>query len=242
MQRLQRPGRYLVLFDLDGTLYPLRGGSYRRSPLRTAVRTNARRFLERRLRVSIARAQQILCDIEREYGEDISIGVERRFRISRQAYFRSVWDIPAQRYILPPSGLRRTVQRIRRQFDVAVISDAPRIWVDRVLHVLGIASFFRGRTLSGEGNVRKGLGNAFRSLIARYHLDPRRCIVVGDQEATDIIPARAAGMWTILVRQRRGRTQADASVQNFVALESTLVRLTGAGERGTTGARRTFTT
>lgn len=242
MRSLQRPGRYLVFFDLDGTLYPLRGGSYRRSPLRAAVRSNACQFLAKRLRVSLPQARRTLRNIERTYGEDISIGIEWRFHINRQEYFRAVWNIPARRYVTAPRDLRRLIVRIRRRYNIAVISDAPSVWVHRVLRTLRVEDCFRGRVLSGEGDARKGFGNAFRALVTRYRLDPKRCIVVGDQEATDIIPARAAGMRTILVSRRCRRTGADACIRNLNELDRALTHLTRAGMRGTTGARRTFTT
>lgn len=242
MRLLQRPGRYLVLFDLDGTLYPLRGGSYRRSPLRAAVRSNACQFLAKRLRVSLQQARRMFRDVEREYGEDISIGVEQQFRISRQEYFRAVWDIPVRRHVTVSRDLHRLIQRIRRRYDIAVISDAPSVWVHRVLRVLRVEDCFRGRVLSGEGDARKGFGNAFRSLIACHHLNPRRCVVVGDQEATDIIPAHAASMRTILVSRHCRRTSADACIRNLNELDRALTHLTRAGTRGTTRARRTFTT
>ena len=236
MRLVQRPNRYLVLFDLDGTLYRLRGGSYRRSPLRARVRANARRFLSERLDVSARRAAAMLRAIERAYGEEISIGVEPRFGIPRTEYFRTVWNIPAARMIRRPQDLRGTLSRVRRHVDIAVLSDAPSIWVNRVLRTLRIADLFRGRIVSGEGDDRKSFGNAFRRLVVRYHLNPKRCIVVGDQERTDIIPARAAGMRTIFVSARTRSQRADVSIRSILDIEAALARLTGVGVRGTTGA------
>ncbi|MBI4434975.1 HAD family hydrolase [Candidatus Uhrbacteria bacterium] len=226
MRLVQRPNRYLILFDLDGTLYSFRGGSYRRSALRRRVRLNAGRFLMNRLGVTLARARRILGDIERTYGEDVSIGVERRFSINRREYFRAVWNIPARGYVTVSPNLRRTIQHIRRQFDVAVLSDAPSIWVHRVLRTLRIADLFRGRTFTGEGDDRKSFGNAFQRLIVRHHLNPRRCIVVGDQARTDIIPARAAGMQTILLSRHRRSTRGDENIRTIGELESALEHLT----------------
>lgn len=228
MRTLQRPGRYLLLFDLDGTLYPIRGGSYRRSPLRTAVRTNACQFLVKRLRVSRAQAQRILRNIERAYGEDISIGLERSYGIDRSDYFNTVWDIPARGIVPRAPHTRSILRELQRSFTLALVSDAPRVWVMNVLRALRVREVFGGRVFTGEGNRRKGFENALLHVARKLKVHPRYCVVVGDQEATDIIPAHAAGMRTILVSRRCRRTSADACIRNLNELESALAHVTGA--------------
>lgn len=230
MRPLQRPGRYLILFDLDGTLYPIRGGSYRRSSLRTAVRTNACQFLAKRLRVSRAQAQHVLRDIEREYGEDISIGLERSYGIDRYEYFNAVWDIPARGIVTSAPHTRRILRELHRSFILALVSDAPRIWVTNVLRALQVQEVFRRRVFSGEGNQRKGFGNALSGVARKLGFRPHDCIVVGDQEATDIVPAKRLGMLAVFVRRTRRSRVADASITSLRELPAVLRRLT-AGRR-----------
>lgn len=112
--------------------------------------------------------------------------------------------------------------KIKNDFDLALISDAPRVWINRVLKELGIENIFKDKIFSGEGNTRKEFNNAFEKVIKILNIKPECCIVFGDQEKTDIIPAKKLGMKTVLVSREKKPTEADYSIRNILEIERLL--------------------
>lgn len=210
--------RKVIVFDLDGTFYALRGGSYKKSTLRRSVLRNARQYIESKLSCDKKEALRILRGIQKKYGEQISIGLEKEFGIDRYDYFNTVWDIPARGIVKKSRQLAEMFSALQKQYRFALVSDAPRVWIDNVLAELGIQSFFHGSIFSGEGNRRKGFGNAFRNIVKTLKTNPKNCIAVGDQEETDILPAKKAGMRTILVSRRNKQTAADFQIKNLAEI------------------------
>ncbi len=128
----------LIIFDLDGTIYKLDGGSYKKSSLRRGVLRNAVKFIGERLSRSEVEAQNVLRTIKKKYGEQISIGLEREFGIDRHDYFNTVWDIPARDLVTKKDSGRKILLALRREYEMALVSDAPRVWINNVLKELGI--------------------------------------------------------------------------------------------------------
>lgn len=203
--------RRLIIFDLDGTLYKIRGGSFRDSGFYQEILRNAVFFIQERLGKTQEEARQILEYIKRRYGEDISLAVEQEYGINRYEYFDKVWNLPADIYLEPNPLVCGILSKLSQKYDLLVMSDAPKVWVMKALNLLGIADFFNGRIHTGESDIRKGLGNAFENILVRYNVKPEQCISIGDQLRTDILPAKKLGIKTILVAED------DSSEADFVA-------------------------
>lgn len=212
----------LIIFDLDGTLYELRGGSYKKSPLRRAVLKNAQNYIAAKLAKSKAEARRILNAVQKRYGEQISIGLEKELGFDRYDYFNAVWDIPARGIVAKAPGLRKTLLALEKTRNLALVSDAPRVWIGNVLRELRIEDLFRNSIFSGEGNRRKGFGNAFSTVSRVLKVRPRNCVVVGDQERTDIVPAKKLGMRAVFVHPVKRSGLADASIKSVRELPAAL--------------------
>src|SRR3989339_1388949 len=171
----------IIIFDLDGTLYHLRGGSYDRSPLKRNVFKNVQKYIATKLSKNQLEAKQILKNIHTEYNEQISIGLEEKYGIDRYDYFNTVWDIPPGDIVKGEHNLRKTLLTLRKNFKLVIVSDAPQVWITNVLKELEIDDIFRNSVFSGEGNYRKGFGNAFSNIIQTLKTSAQDCIVVGDQ-------------------------------------------------------------
>lgn len=204
-----------LLFDLDGTLYHFKGGSYSRSGLRKEVHKRAIKLISKKTGYTKAKSKRILISIIKKYGEDISIGLERQYSINRYSYFNSVWNIPAKLYVTFDKKISKTLHVIARHYRCILISDAPSVWIHNVLRFLKIEECFKNRIYSGEGNIRKGFGNAFNQILKQKNIKPENCITIGDQEKTDIIPAKKIGIKTILISRRYQKTKADFQIKNF---------------------------
>ena len=215
----------LIIFDLDGTLYKLQGGSYGDSFLRQKVISNAKKYIAEHLgKKEVKEIENIFSVIEDKYGEDISLGLEKEYGLDRYDYFNVVWNIPAKDVVETDPALGNTLATLSQNFTLSLLSDAPKIWISNVLKELDIERFFVGYIFSGEGDRRKGFGNAFSSIVAQLGIDPKNCISVGDQDRTDIIPAKEAGMRTIFVQHGEPSTVADINIEKITDLSPEMLK------------------
>lgn len=215
----------LIIFDLDGTLYELRGGSFLKSPLKKKININVKKYLAANLNCSLIKATRILGDIEKKYGEDISIGIEKEFGLDRYDYFNNVWNIPAKGVVKKAASPRAALLKLRRKYKLILLSDAPAVWIHNVLVELKLDDVFKGAVFSGEGNRRKGFGNAFMAVAKTLKFKPKNCITVGDQERTDIIPAKELGMKAVFVHSQKKSEVADVNIKNIADVYSAIVDL-----------------
>ncbi|RME58395.1 HAD family hydrolase [Candidatus Parcubacteria bacterium] len=213
---------YTIIFDLDGTLYPIPGGSFHSSPIMQAVRKRAVQFIKKKLHISSSEAVRILSRIQKRYGEHISIGLEEKFRIPRKEYFQYSWNLRLKDFIPIPKTTKQVIRQLAQRYKLVLLSDAPSIWVRNALADLDITKYF-SEVFSGESDVRKAYGNAIKPTLKKLNTDPRRAIMVGDQEATDILPAKRAGVAiTILVNPATTSKHATASLPNINLLPEML--------------------
>lgn len=208
----------LIIFDLDGTLYALPGGAYNKSPLRRRVLANAENFIALKLSQTKAEARRTLGAVQKKYGEQISIGLEKECGLSRYDYFNTVWDISARGIVKKNPSLLKTLLELGKTYTLALVSDAPQVWIKNVLTALSVEDIFRRSTFSGEGGRRKGFGNAFSAVMRKYAVRPDDCISVGDQEETDIVPAKRFGMQTIFVHPTKRSFIADLNIKSIQEL------------------------
>lgn len=223
MQELKK--KKLLIFDMDGTLYAFEEGSFAKSKLKKQVLKNAKVYIAEKLNKTKKEAENILKEIERKYGEDISIGLEKNFGLDRYEYFKTVWDIPANNYIQENLDLRKKLLKIRPYFEFLVLSDAPMIWIKNVLKALRVRDIFQDKIFSGEGDLRKRFGNIYEEVIKRFKIKAKDCIAFGDQEETDIIPAKKLGMKTVFVHPKQQSTLTDCNICSIIELEKTLKEL-----------------
>jgi putative hydrolase of the HAD superfamily len=217
MQRSKK--KKLLIFDMDGTLYNFKEGSFRKSGLRKKVLKNAELFIAKKLSKSRAEAKIILNGIEKKYGEDISIAIEKEYGVNRYEYFDTVWDIPARKFIEKNTKLKSFLLDIAKAYDYVLVSDAPKVWIKNVLDELKISDLFEGKIYSGERKKRKGFGNIFEYLAKRLKYKPENCVVIGDQENTDIIPAKKCGMNAVLIGKQTRNTKADYTISNILGFK-----------------------
>jgi FMN phosphatase YigB (HAD superfamily) len=214
--RTQTNSQQTIIFDLDGTLYRFKEGSFRKSGLQQKVLENARLYVVEKCGTSKDQAEKIINNIINRYGENISVGLEKEFGLDRYNYFDQVWNIPAREFICEDKALQSELKELSRDFHFLLLSDAPRIWIDHVLSELNIRQYFIDKVYSGEGDARKVFGNAFEAVVDKFGLNPALTWSVGDQEETDILPAKQAGLNTVLIGE--GLTVANYSISSIMDL------------------------
>ena len=202
---------------MDGTLYELQGGSFKASGLFNVIVSKTVLYIERNLDKTTEEAKEILKKIFEQYGNSISIGLEKEFNIDRHVYFNFVWDIDAEKHVQLCKDIFPLLQELKKQYRLVLVSDAPRIWVNNVLQYLGVSEIFGEDIFSGEGDVRKEFNNAFLEIAKKIGVEPRECVVIGDQEETDIVPANKVGMKTVFIGDQISSC-ADYSIKSLLEL------------------------
>jgi|GEM_PF-249701 len=215
----------MIIFDMDGTLYDLAGGSYEKSQLKEKVTENILKFIGDRLTKNPLEAQEILNKIKEKFSNQISIGLEKEYSFDRLEYFNEVWNIPAKGIVAYTPGLKQTIVELAKKYKLIIVSDAPRVWIDNVLTELGVRELFGDDIFSGEGDDRKEFGNIFQKVLEQFGFAPENCISIGDQERTDIIPAKALGMKTIFVAKGIDCKDADIKIESISELISAVQKV-----------------
>lgn len=215
--------RKLLILDMDGTIYNYKQGSYSKSSLKKTVLVNAKAFIMIKLKITGAEAEKILNNIVLEHGEHISVALEKIFGIDRIEYFNNVWDINPKGLVKQELRLRIfLLELINKGYELVIVSDAPRNWITNVLKYLRIEDIFEGKIFSGESDNRKAFGNVFNNLIKKLNYQPKDCIIVGDQEETEIIPAKESGVTSVFVHKQKVSKLADFSIKSVFGLNKVL--------------------
>lgn len=195
------------IFDLDGTLYDLDGVPGTRfgaSRFCADLMANTKTFISERLGVDQEEASQIHTRIIKTYEGELSLGLEAEYDIDRYDLFEATWGQPPEKYIGANPELTKMLAPFAGRS--ALLSAAPRVWVDLVLEYLEVGDVFGGQIYTGEPDLRKPNPEIFRLITKQLGTKPQNCLSIGDQNYSDIIPAKAIGMQTALI----GPEQLDA--------------------------------
>lgn len=211
---------------MDGTLYRFdkgQGRSFTASRLYTDLRSNAYAFFMDRRGLSKDRAVTEYERIKEKYDGEVSLGVEQEYGIDRYDYFANTWNLNPERYIEKDTDLPEMLGQMKGK--VALLTAAPRVWATNVLAYLGVADMFENRVYTGEPDVRKPNPLVFQKIADNFAVSPSNVFSIGDQEYSDIIPARNIGMKTVLIGSSQN-TAADYQATD-VKLAINLLRKEG---------------
>lgn len=189
-----------IIFDMDGTLYQFDRGqsaNFGESTFSRQISANVRRFFVERFGLTPAEAEERYQDIKTRFAGEVSIGLEREHDVPRSNYFAATWDLNPSDFMDQDETLLTVLGDITVR--CALLSAAPKVWVDRVMQHLGIAHVFDPHIFTGDPDLRKPDPGAFLQIADAWQLPPGRIVSIGDQEHTDILPAKQAGFMTMLI-------------------------------------------
>lgn len=192
--------QYTFIFDMDGTLYQFdkgQGDIFTSSQFSRDLENNIYNYFVTIKGISADEAISEYDRIKAIYKGEMSLGVEREYGIDRYEYFRNTWNLKPEEYIEKDTELPRTLEKIRGR--MALLTAAPRIWAGNVLAYLDIENVFEGNIYSGELDVRKPNPLIFLRIANDLNVPPTNIFSIGDQEYSDIIPAKSIGMKTIRI-------------------------------------------
>ena len=212
----------LIIFDLDGTLYVFDNSNsvnFTSSKFYETIKNNAYRFLQKRLNTDLEGAKETYETIKRDFDGEVSLGLEERFGIDRYKWFEATWNLDPKDFI-KQENRRTLVDSLGAE--VSILTAAPRVWASRALDYLGLSEY-QGMLFTCEPNLRKPNPIAFKQICDKVGIPPERTISIGDQVASDILPAKSLGMRTILVRAQS--SEADYCIDSLDELPEVYRRL-----------------
>jgi FMN phosphatase YigB (HAD superfamily) len=150
-------------------------------------------------------------DFAEEWAEvDFSSVIEKEFGVDRATYFAATWNVSPEKYIEPNDDARAVLSALEGR--CAVLTEAPRVWAEAALRFLNVYELVQDMLFTGEPDIRKPSIEVFNQVGTVLGGPFDSIYSVGDQEESDIIFARAAGMKTIMVGDEE--TSADFCVRN----------------------------
>lgn len=107
-------------------------------------------------------------------------------------------------------GTVEMLTRLRQQGKrIYLVSNAQTLFTMPELEALGLLPYFDGVVISSEIGVKKPDGRIYRLALERFHLDPERTVMVGNDDRADCWGAHDAGLDSMYVftEQSPVRTQ-----------------------------------
>ncbi len=206
---------------MDGTLYKFdgkKGTDFASSRFYTDLRNNVYAFFMDRRGIPRKEAIAEYERIKQKYAGEVSLGVEIEYGINRYDYFENTWNLDPSEYIEKDDDLPVLMDQLRGR--IALLTAAPRVWAIQVLAFLDIQAPFGEQIYTGEPDVRKPDPAVFRQVALGLGAPQGKIFSIGDQEYSDIIPAKSIGMRSVLIGQLP-ESIADYQVANIkLAIET----------------------
>ena len=133
---------------------------------------------------------EVMADLLRSKGitenaDNLGIQAAQLFRITSTEYIR-----------LYPNVLDALARLRQKGYRLWLLSNAQEMFTRYELNHLGLADAFDKIYISSSFGFRKPDVRFFRALLEEQNLDPKRCLMIGNDRDTDIAGAKAAGLAT----------------------------------------------
>lgn len=130
--------------------------------------------------------------------------------------------------IQPYPDVPLALLELKEKYQLYVASEGLAVKQWDKLICLNLAMFFREAFVSESVGVGKSM-EFYRKIAAQMNAKPKECVMVGDREDKDILPAKKAGWRTVRVRREgakysKGKTVADAEIEGIAGLGKILER------------------
>lgn len=128
--------------------------------------------------------------------EEKGVSCERDKAGLTATFFRTL----SRNFIKKYDGVDETFRKLReRGKKIYLLSNAQTDFTRPELALLGLADAFDGILISSEEGCKKPCKAYFNILLERYNLNPSECIMVGNDEYSDIRGAGGAGMDSLYI-------------------------------------------
>jgi putative hydrolase of the HAD superfamily len=202
-----------AIFDLDETLYPTTNG------LMQTISNRMREYIVRKYGLSPEEAHALQKHYWNEYGTTLR-GLYLERKIDPAEYLRFVHDVPVREFVAPDPKLREVLERIPQDKVILTNADAPH--ARRILDTLGLADqFTRIFDVVCFDYECKPAPVVYERLLQMLPARGEVCVLVDDQ-ARNLVPARALGLKTILLGNNG---EADAHIATIYEVADAIAAL-----------------
>jgi putative hydrolase of the HAD superfamily len=211
------PSRRVWIFDLDNTLHDARARIF------PAMHEQINAYLRRYFNVDAAGADSIRERFWRTYGTTLN-GLMRHHGADPRHFLRETHVFPELAdMVVRENALKHALQLLGGT--KLVFSNAPRHYVEQVLHAIGLARYFDGVYTIEDARYRgKPALHGFHFLLRKHKLDPHRCAFIDDM-LENLRSAHRLGMSTVWVSsERRSVTFVDLRVSSVIDLPRLVFR------------------
>lgn len=203
--------RLTWVFDLDNTLHDATPHIF------PHISRSMTAYLKEHLQLDEEQAGALRVHYWKTYGATL-LGLMRHHGTDPTHFLLQTHQFPdLARMVIAEGGLRQALRRLQGR--KILFSNAPEHYAKAVLDVLRIADLFDGLYCVEHTRYQpKPSIGAFRLLLARERLDPKRTVLVEDT-LINLRAARRLGMKTIWVtRDSRSPGWVDAKVASVLSL------------------------
>ncbi len=204
------------LFDLDNTLHDANTDIF------PAINRQMVNYLAEHLQIEEAHADRLRLEYWQRFGATLHGVVRSHRHIDPEHFLRHTHVLPHLRQqIRPMHGVRAVLDRLPGR--KLLFTNGPLIYAVSVLRALQIEDIFDGVVaIQHSAYHPKPQAIAYRRLLKRYRLDPRRCIMVEDT-LENLETAKRLGMRTVWIsRELRSGTWADHKIRHLRELHQLL--------------------
>jgi putative hydrolase of the HAD superfamily len=188
-----------ILFDLDNTLIDFMGLK------KKACRESVKAMKRAGLKMSEKKAYKILFDLYGIYGIEYS-RIFQKFILNtmgrKDARILSAGIVAYRsaqsKDMKPYKNVKSVLKKLRKEYKLGIVSDAPSLKAWIRLHELGIADYFDVVVAHESGKELKPAKFPFKKALSKLNTKPEEILFIGDQPHRDIKGARALGMKTAL--------------------------------------------
>ena len=204
---------HAVLIDLDGTLVDT-AGEIGRALTRTLTDSGIAPLEQEEVVALIGKGVRAL--VERALARRGATNVDTEAVVERfHEHYRETVATDATLY----PGAREGIDILRAAGrKLAVVTNKPRSYSERLLEYLNIASQMDALVAGDDGITRKPAGDMLRVACERMGVQPGEALMLGDSD-NDVLAARAAGcpVWCVPYGYNEGRTVDSLGCDRIVA-------------------------
>ncbi|CAN0252445.1 unnamed protein product, partial [Ectocarpus sp. 12 AP-2014] len=194
-----------LLFDLDGTLYPLDNGYH------THVRQNMWRFMSDKL--GIEDPEKVWRPLFQKYNQSAKgLRVGGGYEFDLEDFWTSVRAGAADFIKEAPPGIKSALEKLPQK-DKYVFTNCNEVEAEEALALLGIRHHFKGVIgAKAMGETCKPDKAAFEGVLQSVGADPTKTVMFEDS-FKNLVTAKSLGMSTVFVQSDTAREEGVGSAE-----------------------------
>ncbi len=189
----------VIIFDLDGTLYA--------DPqvLQKFAEAAYNLFAEVR-KIPVEKAEEIIEERRGQMKEEKGFTVPYTITLKTLGIPTERWHEANIKYFNPgdylkqDARLKTTLQNLRENYKLAILTNNNEIQTQRILRALGIEKLFTHVFNYNSFKIIKPDPEVYKRAVEKMEVSFQECLVIGDRLEVDLAPAKELGMKVLEVK------------------------------------------